>query len=72
MCECESCKLYLRVCSVREYLRSQGQDELLETLEELYSAYVHDGIDHEWLSAVVDNKWPSAEGHMKSKGWVRG
>ncbi|QEG12341.1 hypothetical protein [Enterobacter phage vB_ExiM_F5M1E] len=71
MCDCESCKLGRRVTALRDYLVDQGQEDHLETINDLYSEHVHDGLDHDWLKAVVDNNWPSAEAYMKSKGWVR-
>lgn len=72
MCDCESCKLGSRVTALRDYLVDQGQEDHLETIDDLYSENVHDRLDHDWLKAVVDNNWPSAEAYMKSKGWVRG
>ncbi|QYC52492.1 queuosine biosynthesis protein [Salmonella phage SSBI34] len=73
MCNCDSCKLSRRVTELREYLVRTGAASVahVETLDTLYSEYVHDGIDHEWLQAVVDNKWPTSEQHMLKMGWVR-
>lgn len=73
MCECESCKMGRKVADLRAYMTQGGvvSNMYVKTLDELYSAYVHEGIDHDHLKAIVDNNWPSAEAYMKSKGWVR-
>lgn len=71
MCDCEQCKLSRKVQSIRELLINLGQSEQLANLDDLYSQYVHDSLDHDWLKAVVDNQWPSAESVMKGYGWVR-
>ena len=74
MCECESCKMGRSVADLRAYMTQGGvvSNIYVKTLDALYSAYVHEGMDHDWLKAVVDNNWPSSEAYMKSKGWVRG
>lgn len=72
MCDCEECKRSVRVQKIRDFLELHDQKELLASLEELYDTYAHDSMDHDVLKAMVDNIWPSAEGHMKKKGWVRG
>lgn len=73
MCNCERCNLSRKVTALREHLVRSGASsvEHIETLDQLYSEYVHDSMDHEWLQAVVDNKWPSSGGYMKTKGWFR-
>lgn len=72
MCDCEECQRGRRVTALREFLMKHSpESDLLEGLDELYSTYVHDSEDHGVLKAIVDNQWPSAEGYMKAKGWVR-
>ncbi|UTC25468.1 hypothetical protein P7_278 [Pectobacterium phage vB_PcaM_P7_Pc] len=72
MCDCERCKLGRRVKALLERLIETDSGRHVETLDDLYSEYVHDSMDHDHLKAIVDNQWPSAEAYMKSKGWVRG
>lgn len=71
MCDCKECLRSRRVTKIRDYLRETGRHDLLDSLDDLYSAYVHDGEDHGVLRAIVDVQWPSAEAYMKTKGWVR-
>lgn len=69
-CSCSSCKLGARVSALRLYLADQGEDDHLETLDDLYSKYIHEGIDFGHLQAIVDKQWPDYAEHMKVKGWV--
>ncbi len=73
-CECEACNMGKRVKDLREFLDERFPDSLphVQTLDDLYSQFVHDSLDHDVLKAIVDNQWPSAEAYMNSKGWVRG
>lgn len=71
MCNCEECKRWSRVQDIQIFLRFHEEEELLESLDELYETYVHDSMDYNHLKAIVDNQWPSAEEYMKSKGWIR-
>lgn len=72
MCNCEECQRGRRATALREFLKEHSpESDLLEGFDELYSKYVHDSVDHGVLKAIVDNQWPSSEGYMKSKGWIR-
>lgn len=71
-CKCENCDLSKRVSKLRDYLNADlGAVEELATLDQVYSELVHTSLDHDVLSAIIDNQWPSAEEYMKNKGWVR-
>lgn len=69
-CSCEICKFGAKVSALRDYLVDQGEEEHLKTLDDLYSMYVHEGIDFGHLQAIVDKQWPNYAEHMKAKGWV--
>lgn len=71
MCDCKKCKLGRQVTALRDMLVDTNSWPHVKTLDDLYSEYVHDSMDHDHLKAIVDNNWPSAEAYMKSKGWVR-
>ncbi|WWT49309.1 hypothetical protein [Escherichia phage vB_EcoM-LTH01] len=68
MCECDNCKLGKRIGDVREYLKDRP--DLVDTLDELYSEYIHVSTDLEWLENVVNKRWPNYQGCMKAYGWV--
>lgn len=72
ICNCETCEFGRHVDQLVELVGdSLIRKQLREAFDTLNGKNVHLGMDYDWLTAIVENTWPSAEEQMKNWGWVR-
>lgn len=70
-CNCDSCKESRKFEAVISHLDKTGEFVHAQFLQTLYSNYVHQSMDLEYMNLIRDNKWPSAEEIMAAYGWYR-
>lgn len=72
ICNCETCEFNKHVEQLIELVGdSVIRKQLREAFDTLNGKNIHLNMDYEWLTAIVENTWPSAEEQMKNRGWVR-
>lgn len=72
ICNCETCEFNKHVEQLIELVGdSVIRKQLREAFDTLNGKIVHLNMDYEWLTAIVENTWPSAEEQMNNWGWVR-
>lgn len=71
ICNCETCEFGRHVEQLIELVSdSLIRKQLREAFDTLNGKNIHLNMDYEWLTAIVENTWPSAEEQMKNWGWV--
>lgn len=66
-------KMSDRVLDLRDFLDERFPDSLphAQTVEDLYLSYIKLSVEHDHLKSIIDNTYPSSEGYMRAKGWIR-